>query len=98
MSVLVKYSYHVTGGLLVKLQWYVYQNKTAEGFFELNFYLLGKMTSLLGEKSLFFSVIASKSLKSSLFDICKTRLELNAWSPYIKDAPVDSWERLPARN
>ena len=47
MSVIVKYSYHVTGGLLVKLQWYVYQNKAAEGFFEINFYSLGKVTSLL---------------------------------------------------
>ena len=61
MSVIVKYSYHVTGGLLVKLQWYVYQNKAAEGFFEINFYSLGKVTSLLGEKILFFSVIALKS-------------------------------------
>ena len=94
MSVTVKYSYRVTGGLLVKLQWYVYQNKAAEGFFEINFYSLRKVTSLLGEKSLFFFVIASKSLKSSLFDICKARLEFKAWSPYIKDAPVDSWGRL----
>ena len=39
------------------------------------------MTCLLGEKSV-FSVIASKSLKSSLFDICRTRLEFKAWSPY----------------
>ena len=42
------------------------------------------------KKSVFFSVIASKSLKSSLFDICRTRLELKGWSPYIKDATVDS--------
>ena len=48
------------------------------------------MTSLLGEKVWFFSVIASKSLKSSLSDICRGRLELEAWSPYIKDATVDS--------
>ena len=54
MSVIVKHSYHVTGGLLVKLQWYAYQNKAAKGFFEINFYSLEKVTSLLGEKSLFF--------------------------------------------
>ena len=34
----MKYSYHVTGGLLEKLQWYVCQNKAADGFFEINFY------------------------------------------------------------
>ena len=42
------------------------------------------MTSLLGEKVCFFCHC------SSLFDICRTRLELKAWSPYVKDAPVDS--------
>ena len=40
-----------------------------------------KATSLLTEK-VFFSVIALNSLKSSLFDIYGTRLELKAWSPY----------------
>ena len=54
MSGTVKYSYHVTGGLLLKLQWYVYQNRATEGFFEINFYSVGKVTSLLGEKSVFF--------------------------------------------
>ena len=54
MSVIGKYSYHVTGGLLMKLQCYVYQNKAAEGFFEINFCSLGKVTSLLGEKVCFF--------------------------------------------
>ena len=33
-------------------------------------------------KSLFFSAIISKALKSSLFDIFRRRLELKAWSPY----------------
>ena len=37
------------------------------------------MTSLLGEKPV-FSVIATKSLKSSLFDIFRTRFELKAKS------------------
>ena len=89
MSDIAKYSYHFMRGLLVKLQWYVYQNKVAVAFLEITFYSLGKVTSLLGarEKSV-FSVIASKSLKSSLFHICRTRLELNAWNPYIKDATV----------
>ena len=34
------------------------------------------------KKSVYFSVIASKSLKCSLFDIFRTRLDLKAWSPY----------------
>ena len=59
-------------------------------FLYCNIFLIQSFTSLLGEKSVFFSVIASKSLKSSLFDICRTRLELKAWSPYIKDATVES--------
>ena len=96
MSVIVKYSYHVTRGLVVKLQWYVYQNKVTVGFLEINFYSLGKVTSLLGEKSV-FSVIDSKSLKFSLFDICRTRLEFKAWSPYIKYAPVNSWGAMNFR-
>ena len=79
--VIVKYSYHFLGDLLVELQWYVNQNKIAVGFLEITFYLLGKVTSLLGERSAFFSVIASKSFKSSLFGIFRTRLELKAWSP-----------------
>ena len=47
----------------------------------MTFYSVGKVTSLLGEK-IVFSVIASKSLKSSLFGIFRTRLKLKAWSPY----------------
>ena len=76
VSVIVKYSYHLT----VELQWHVYQNKIAVCLLKITFYSLGKVTSLLGEKSA-FSVIVSKSLKSSLFDNCRTRLELKAWSP-----------------
>ena len=78
----MKYSYHFTGGrLLVELQWHVNQNKIAVGFLKITFYSLGKVTSLLGEK-LVFSTIASKPLTYSLTDICRTRLELKAWSPY----------------
>ena len=69
------------GGLPVELQWHVCQNRIALGFLKMTFYSLGKVTSLLREKSV-FSVIASKSLKSSLFDICGTRLKLKAWPPY----------------
>ena len=61
----------------MELQWYVYQNNVAVGFLEITFYSLGKVTSLLCEKSV-LSVIASNSLKSSLFDICRPRLELKA--------------------
>ena len=69
-------------------QWYAYQNKVALGFLEITFSSLRKVTRV--KKSVCFSVIASESLKSSLFDICRTRLDLKAWSPYIKDATVDS--------
>ena len=79
VSVTVKYSCHFPRGLLIELQWHFYQNKIAVGFLKITFYSLGKVTSLLGEKSV-FSVIASKSLKSSLFNMCRTRLELKAWS------------------
>ena len=54
MSVTVKHSYHFTGGLLVELQWYVYQNKVPVGFLEITFYSLGKVRSLLGEEVCFF--------------------------------------------
>ena len=47
----------------MELQWYVYQNKVTVGFLEIIFYSLRKVTSLLGGKVCFFSVIASKSLK-----------------------------------
>ena len=53
----MKYSYHFKGGLLVELQWHVYQNKIAAGFLKINFYSLGKVTSLLGEKSVFRSLL-----------------------------------------
>ena len=33
---------------------FIYQNKIAVGFLEITFYSLGKVTSLLGEKSVFF--------------------------------------------
>ena len=52
----------------MELQWHVNQNKMAVDFLKTTCYPLGKVTSLLGEK-LCFSVIALKSLKSSLFDI-----------------------------
>ena len=73
VSVMVKYSYHFTGGLIVELQWHVYQNKIAVGFLVITIYSLGKVTSLLSEKFV-FSVCVSKSFKSSLFDICRTIL------------------------
>ena len=71
----MKYSYHFPGGLLVELKWSVNQNKIALGFLKTTCYSLGKVISLLGEK-VCFSVIALKSLKSFLFDIVRTRLEL----------------------
>ena len=37
----------------MELQWYVYQNKVAVDFLEITFYSLRKVTSLLGEKSMF---------------------------------------------
>ena len=75
----------------MKLQWYIYQIKVAVGFLEITLYSLGKVTSLLGEKVCsFLSLLQNLKMKSSLFDICRTRLELKAWSPYIKDATVDS--------
>ena len=61
--------------------WYVNQTNIAVGFLKISFYSLGKVTSLLGEKSV-FSVIASKSLKFFLFDICRTILQCKAWSPF----------------
>ena len=51
-----------SGSLLVELQWHVNQNKIAVGFPKITFYLLRKVTSLLVKKSVFLSVIASKSL------------------------------------
>ena len=75
MSIIVKYSYHFQGALLVELQWYVNQNKIAVGLLKITFYSLGKVRSLLGGK-VCFSVIASKSLKSSLLDVFRTRLRL----------------------
>ena len=74
----------------MELQWYIYQNKVVVGFLKITFYSLEK---LYWVKKSVFSVIASKSLKFSLFDIWRTKLELKAWSPYIKDATVDSWGR-----
>ena len=59
MSVIVKYSYHLTRGLLVKLQWDVYQNKIAEGFLRTTFNSLGKVTNLLDKKSVFLSLLQS---------------------------------------
>ena len=56
-SVTAKYSYHFTGGLLVELQWHVNQNKIAVGFLKIAFYSLGKVISLLGEKSAFLSLL-----------------------------------------
>ena len=60
----------------------VRQNKIAVGFLKITFYSLEKVTSLLDENVCGLSVSASKSLKSSLFNIFRTRLELRAWSPY----------------
>ena len=60
----------------------VNENKIAVGLLEITFYSLEKVISLLDEKACVFSVIASQSLKSSLFNIFRTRLELKAWSPY----------------
>ena len=57
MNVIVKYSCHFMGSFLVELRWYVYQNKIAVGFLEITFHSTGKVTSLLGEESV-FSVIA----------------------------------------
>ena len=74
MSVMAKYFYHFTkGGVLVELQWHMNQNKIVVGFLLITLKSLGKVTSLL---------ITSKSLKSSLLDIVRTRLELKAWSPH----------------
>ena len=78
----VKYTYNFPGkGFLVELQWHVDQNKMAVGFLKTTCYSLGKMTSLQGEK-ICFSVIAFKSLKSSLIDIFRTSPELKTRSPY----------------
>ena len=38
MSVIVKYSYHFPGDLLVELQWHVKQNKIAVDFLKITFY------------------------------------------------------------
>ena len=40
-------------GLLVELQCHVNQNKISAAFSKVNFYSLGKVTSLLGGKSVF---------------------------------------------
>ena len=50
--------------------------KIAVGFLKITFYSFEKVTSLLDEKVCVFSLIASKSLKSSLFNIFlnKTRI------------------------
>ena len=53
----MKYSYHFTGGFLVDLHWQVNQNKIAAGFLKITFYSLGKVTSLLGEKSVFLPLL-----------------------------------------
>ena len=66
-----------SGGLLVELQRHVNLTKMAVGFLKTTFYSLGKVTSVLYEK-VCFSVIALKSLKSSLLDIFRTRLELKS--------------------
>ena len=55
----------------MELRWHVNQNKMAVGFIKTTCYSIGKVTSLLGEKVCFFSVIPLKSLKSSLFDIIR---------------------------
>ena len=81
MSVTAKYSYYFPEGLLVELQWHVNQNKMVVGFLKTSCDSLGKVTSLLGE-SVCFSAITLKSLKSSLFNIFRTRLELKALSPF----------------
>ena len=54
MNVIVKYSYHFTGGLILDLQWHVYQNKIVVGFLKIISYSLVKVTCLLGEKFAFF--------------------------------------------
>ena len=81
VSVTVTYSFHLPRGLLVELQWHVNENKIVVGFLKITFYALRKVTSSLAEK-VCFSFIALKSLKSALFGILRTRLELKAWSPY----------------
>ena len=63
--------------ICAKLQVNSYVNKITVGFLNITFYSLRKVTSLLGKK-VYFSVIASKSLKSSLFDIFRARLKLKA--------------------
>ena len=75
----MKYSYHFPGSFLVELQWQLNQNKTAVGFLKKTFYSLREVLCLVAEK-VGFSVIALKSLKCALFDIFRTRPELNAWS------------------
>ena len=39
VSVIVKYSYHFAGGLLVEQQWHVNQNKIVSGFLRATFHL-----------------------------------------------------------
>ena len=54
VSVIVKHSYHFLEGLPIEQQRHVNQNKITIGFLKITFYSLEKVTSLLGEKSVFF--------------------------------------------
>ena len=76
VSVTVKYSQH-----FVELQWHVDQNKIAVSFLKITFNSLEKVTSLLGEKFVFFCH-CFKIFEIFLFDIFRTRLQLKTWSPY----------------
>ena len=71
MKVIAEYSY----------QWNVNQNKVTVGFLEITLFIRESEGQVYWRKKSVFSVIASKSFKSSLFDIFRTRLELKAWSP-----------------